>query len=56
MQRLEVSGAVRHIYRSLGVKGVKKTAAHPKYSCRTRICAFLLFKFIQIYCYFYKAK
>jgi len=25
MQRLEVSGAVRLIYRSLGVKGLKKT-------------------------------
>jgi len=23
MQRLEVSGAVRHIYKSLGVKGLK---------------------------------
>jgi len=26
MQRLEVSGAVRIIYRSLGVKGLKKMA------------------------------
>ena len=43
MKRLEVSGAVRLIYRSLGVKGLKLLWDYIKPSFLTRIKKYILF-------------
>ena len=49
MQRLEVSGAVRPIYGSLGVKRLKCTAIYP--SAPTRLHNTVLLQFVSTFCF-----